>query len=1014
MRSLLTVLKNYRKVIVTLFVATAFLGAIFALPVNNAKASTAGKVTADELNVRIGPGSEYDQLTHDGYLVYLVQGDVVEIEYKTGNWYFVSAMFKGAKIKGFVSGYYIQVTGSEKIEERSDFTLVSTPTPMPTSVAELPCMGIVNADCLHVREKGSLSGKILDKIYEGTEVVVVSKELMPDRYWYYVYYAAKDGTIKEGHCASEYITMKVGPNPKSSELAKKMVVATPTPSPSESTAAPNTRSNYNVNGKDILYKIDAKVIADSLNVRQKASASSAVVATLKEGDEIIIINTERTTDGVWFNVMFKSNGKYYDGFVSEKYVRVDYSTPIKGVILDDGTRLKRDLSTDKYETSQKTGNVVSLYKGTEVTIVTSYFYQGSALYHIVYVSPNTGEKYEGYAVDGNVGFATTYVPPTPTPTNTPLPTNTPKPTATPTPAAYSGVKPAYEVADLVMIDGFYAPNSYSASQAVKGQPIIDKVRGIGVLSGLLKGDQLFYTLPGEVSEFVVNENGIPVPVKQGEEFYLYDLYVNSSTNYRLIGVKFNNKMYYGYILEVSISALSGKQAGFYFGTEGKVVASNSDFATDMRNLGFPESYIGYLEKLHRNYPLWQFKPYNAVDAWDFVMEEEMVLGRSLIPISYDASYKSLAVGAFNYDTGKYVPFDGQTWVNASESAIAYYMDPRNWLNSEYIYMFEDLTYDSSIHTNDGVEEILKGTPYYKADIKYYDTKKNYKTYTKADGTPMKYSEAIIAAAEYTGVSPYHIATRMKQEVVISSTMVSNSVTGTVSGYEGYYNFFNIGAYHSTVEGGNIINGLKYAKSGSDDYYANVTAQLPWDNPYKAIVGGAYLIGQNYILKGQHTVYLQKFNVTGYQTYTHQYMSNIEAPMAEARKMASAYSNPANIPLTFSIPVFLGIPEKICEQPNEKNTDLSFFTALEYINVEDAYGGEISLTPSYDASYNGEYVGYCYSDSPAFKVDAQAVLGSTKLTGVGYYKLDVGTNYATIVATSADGQTKTYKLKIIRR
>ena len=77
----------------------------------------------------------------------------------------------------------------------------------------------------------------------------------------------------------------------------------------------------------------------------------------------------------------------------------------------------------------------------------------------------------------------------------------------------------------------------------------------------------------------------------------------------------------------------------------------------------------------------------------------------------------------------------------------------------------------------------------------------------------------------------------------------------------------------------IENGLKYAKSKE------------WNTHYKSIAGGADTIGNGYILKGQDTLYLQKFNVDGSfnKLYTHQYMTHILAPSSEAINMSKAYT-----------------------------------------------------------------------------------------------------------------------------
>lgn len=47
-------------------------------------------------------------------------------------------------------------------------------------------------------------------------------------------------------------------------------------------------------------------------------------------------------------------------------------------------------------------------------------------------------------------------------------------------------------------------------------------------------------------------------------------------------------------------------------------------------------------------------------------------------------------------------------------------------------------------------------------------------------------------AKNTGVSAYHLASRVKQEQGTNGT--SPLISGTYSGYKGYYNFFNFNAY----------------------------------------------------------------------------------------------------------------------------------------------------------------------------------------------------------------------------
>ena len=101
------------------------------------------------------------------------------------------------------------------------------------------------------------------------------------------------------------------------------------------------------------------------------------------------------------------------------------------------------------------------------------------------------------------------------------------------------------------------------------------------------------------------------------------------------------------------------------------------------------------------------------------------------------------------------------------------MDPRNFLDHESIFQFEVLNYNPSYQTIEGIDTILKKTAMYNAAY----------TYTDELGTvrEISYADTFAMAAEYSGVSPLHLASRVKQEVTLGASAMSNSVTGTVSG-----------------------------------------------------------------------------------------------------------------------------------------------------------------------------------------------------------------------------------------
>lgn len=332
-----------------------------------------------------------------------------------------------------------------------------------------------------------------------------------------------------------------------------------------------------------------------------------------------------------------------------------------------------------------------------------------------------------------------------------------------------------------------------------------------------------------------------------------------------------------------------------------VAMTDAQFEQSMKNEGFPDSYKQSLRVLHQLYPYWQFRAYKTGLDWNTALNEESKTGVSLISNAKAEAWKSKASDAYDASTGKWKVFDGSTWVAASQTAVAYYMDPRNFLNDRSVFMFEMLEYQPQYQTRTGVNTILSNTPFYNKKFTYNDLS------TGAEKS-MYYVDAFIEAAKNTKTSPYHLASRVKQEVVTSATTTSTAVSGTVSGYPGIYNFYNIGATSSSTP---VLNGLKWASNTTAGTYLR-----PWTDPYRSIVGGAQYISSSYISKGQNTGYLEKFNVTSYKRYEHQYMTNVEAAYEEAIKTKKAYAGMMDqSPLVFSIPVFDNMPAADCPIPS---------------------------------------------------------------------------------------------------
>lgn len=352
-------------------------------------------------------------------------------------------------------------------------------------------------------------------------------------------------------------------------------------------------------------------------------------------------------------------------------------------------------------------------------------------------------------------------------------------------------------------------------------------------------------------------------------------------------------------IQVTILAIAIIVSSIQFSGVTEVKADDATFEASIS--GFPESYKPYLRQLHATYPNWTFQPFNTGIDFGTAVDNEASNDRSLTHTNYSEFLQSNASGDYNTATGKYIAKDGSTWVTASKNAVAYFMDPRNFLNDTYVFMFENLAYDAANQTQAGVEAILTGSFMANTNIAYLDANGTYIP------TAESYSSKILQAAQTSGASAYYIASKILQEVgsgrngIYAGMGASGSVSGNYStSYKGIYNFYNIGASTSSQP---ILNGLKWASNAKNGY------GTPWNTPGASIIGGAQYIAEKYINVGQNTTYLQKFNVTAKNTYKHQYMTNIFGCASETGTTAKAYdtlgikSNQRH----FIIPVYNNMP-----------------------------------------------------------------------------------------------------------
>lgn len=353
---------------------------------------------------------------------------------------------------------------------------------------------------------------------------------------------------------------------------------------------------------------------------------------------------------------------------------------------------------------------------------------------------------------------------------------------------------------------------------------------------------------------------------------------------------------------------------------------------------FPESYKPYLEELKKNHPNWTFTALYTNLDWDYVIKNENVFGKNLVPKSYSDNWKNTNPGEYNVEVDA-------GWVDCSKQSILYTMDPRNFLNEVRIFQFEELSYNANTNSVDGVEKILYGTEFYNTIVSYLTSNGNTVTMNK------KYSDLIYSAGVTSKVSAYHLASRIKQEV--GPFLSHSSISGRVPGYEGLYNFYNIGATSSSEPMGAIINGLKYARDGKGASEATKTKYLiPWNTKERAITGGGIFIGSSYINIGQNNIYLQKFHVSddnNGELFWHQYMTNVLAPYSESQIIYKGYSNSnlLDTSINFIIPIYNNMPEIQEESPAINKSDYESDNTKVYANVQTSLNVRSGPSTSYE-------------------------------------------------------------------
>lgn len=429
--------------------------------------------------------------------------------------------------------------------------------------------------------------------------------------------------------------------------------------------------------------------------------------------------------------------------------------------------------------------------------------------------------------------------------------------------------------------------------------------------------------------------------------------------------------------------------GYIFNTRATLVGSyteDAEFEAWLTEQKFPESYKPKLRDLHSLYPNWVFYADQIDLEWSDIIAAESAVGKKLVHKSKPDSWKSLDPKAYNESTGEWYLFDSGGWVAASKMVVEYYTDPRNFLDSQSIFMFSSHSYDEKYDTKENLMLMINGT-FLNADLP-----------SPPDSENMTYADAIMNAAKASKVSPFAIASTILQEQ--GSAGDSGNISGTVEGYEGYFNFFNIGAYKSG-ELSAVQRGLWYAK-GED--LGKTSYNRPWNSRERSITGGAQWYADGYVSVGQDTYYYMNFDVIAAGgLYNHQYATSAYDTLGKATFLAKAYSAVMDSSLVFHIPVYKNMPE-ITRLPEETGNNDNFLNSLTVkghtvlgFNKYEEEGSELVV------QYNVESI----------EIVAVASSKLAKVEGTGVKQLKVGDNEFEIVVTASSGEKRVYRLSVAR-
>lgn len=370
-------------------------------------AAVRGVVTAESLNVRSGPGANYEQVKQNGKYVYLYKNDTVQILGEENNFYKVKFTYNGKSITGYSSKAFIKIATATKEPETVSLPEDEVPgaavtaTPAPTSTNTVTVTGLkvpakVTASSLRVRTKASTTAKQLTEeeqgvtLKKGKTVSIRRQKIVKGVVWYYIRFKY-NGKYLKGYVLSDYVQLKFSNAVKGKiTTSAKMVV----------------RNSAGVSDDYLMYNNAIVKLSNGKNVKIKGETTA---------------NCKK-----WFKISFTYKGKTMKGYVLANHVlfrattvapkteqptasdpsevttpSTEPATPsavagVSGVVVSDkvlNVRVKP--GTDKEKLTYN-GTAVQLTNGKVITILDSTVYDGAVWYYVSFPYEDTTLK--GYVL----------------------------------------------------------------------------------------------------------------------------------------------------------------------------------------------------------------------------------------------------------------------------------------------------------------------------------------------------------------------------------------------------------------------------------------------------------------------------------------------------------------------------------------------------------------------------------------------------------------------------------------